>query len=169
MTKGNSLVLLIALVGLGMPGLAEDRAAPNVLVRLPIYIRNITVIDTKTGKESEGRTVVLSGKRIATIKADNKIRVPAGARVIDGTAKYLITGLWDMHPDATDLVATDPLYLANDVTGVREMSGPPDANRFRQELTAKKTDSPHMYIGSPIVDGPPPAPDTITVTTPAEA
>jgi imidazolonepropionase-like amidohydrolase len=89
---------------------------------------------------------------------------------VNGTGKYLIPGLWDMHAHATDYVSTYPLYLANGVTGVREMSGPSDANRFRAELAAKKIDSPHMYIGSPIIDGPPPLWEgSIFVNTPDDA
>src|SRR5262249_40554301 len=126
--------------------------------------------DIKTGTESKGCTVVLSGERIAAIKADSKIRIPSEARVVNGTGKYLIPGLWDMHAHATDYVSTYPLYLANGVTGVREMGGPPDANRFRVELAAKKIDSPHMYIGSPIIDGPPPVwTESIFVNTPDDA
>jgi imidazolonepropionase-like amidohydrolase len=170
MAKNNLAILLVALVGIALPGLAQDRAGSEVSAGQPIYIRNVTLIDTKTGKESKGRTVVLSGERITTVKPDNKIRVPLGARVVDGAGKYLIPGLWDMHAHATDDVSTYPLYLANGVTGVREMSGPPDANRFRVELAAKKIDSPHMYIGSPIIDGPPPVwPDSIFVNTPDDA
>ena len=117
MKKNNSLVLFIALVGLAVPGIAQDRAAPKVSTS-PTYIRNVTLIDTKTGRDSKGRTVVLLGERIAIIKEDNKIRVPMGAKVVNGTGKYLIPGLWDMHAHATDYVSTYPLYLANGVTGV---------------------------------------------------
>jgi hypothetical protein len=75
MTKNDSLVLLIALVGLALPGIAQDRAASKVSTS-PIYIRNVTLIDTKTGRESKGRTVVLLGERITTIKQDNYRWVP---------------------------------------------------------------------------------------------
>ena len=36
------------------------------------------------------------------------------------------------------------------------MSGPPDANKFRSELAAKHPLAPHIYLGSPLVDGNPP-------------
>jgi len=135
-----------------------------------IYITHVTVVDTATGKELANRTVVVSGDRITEVKESKGLKLPEGAKVVDGRGKYLIPGLWDMHAHATDNVSTYPLYLVNGVTGVREMSGPPDANRFRAELAAKNVDSPHMYIGSAIVDGPPPLwPDTITVNTPDDA
>jgi imidazolonepropionase-like amidohydrolase len=52
------------------------------------------------------------------------ITVPSGARVIDGRGKFLIPGLWDMHvhvamPGGRNVL---PLYIANGVTGVRDMA-----------------------------------------------
>ena len=82
--------------------------------------------------------------------------MPPGARVLDATGKFLIPGLWDMHVHETRNFDTLPLYIANGVTGVREMSGPPDANKFRSELAAKHPLAPHIYLGSPLVDGNPP-------------
>ena len=61
-----------------------------------------------------------------------------------------------MHVHETRNFDTLPLYIANGVTGVREMSGPPDANKFRSELAAKHPLAPHIYLGSPLVDGNPP-------------
>jgi hypothetical protein len=89
---------------------------------------------------------------------------------VDGNGKYLIPGLWDMHVHQTGLESTYPLYLANGVTGVRDMWGPADANKFQAELAAKRIDAPHLYLASPIVDGSPPVwPNSIAVSTPDEA
>ena len=60
-----------------------------------------------------------------------------------------------MHIHGTDDDQTLPLYIANGVTGVREMFGPPDANKFRRELAAKNLVAPRVYLGSPIIDGHP--------------
>jgi len=50
------------------------------------------------------------------------------------------------------------------------MFGPPDANKFRAELAAKHLIAPHIYLGSPIVDGKPPIwPNSIAVGTADEA
>lgn len=135
-----------------------------------IYVTHVTVIDTKTGKEAEGRTVVISGDRISEVKDSKGIKPPAGAKVVDGTGKYLIPGLWDMHVHSWDFDATFPLYIANGVTGVRDMSGPQDANKFRAELATKKGVTPHFYLASPIIDGHPKAwPTSIEVSTPEQA
>jgi adenine deaminase len=62
-----------------------------------ICIVHVTVIDTASGKENRDRVVTISGDRIAGV-VEGSAMAPAGScRVIDGTGKYLIPGLWDMH------------------------------------------------------------------------
>src|ERR1700757_1804958 len=136
----------------------------------PIYITHVTVIDTETGKEFRDRTVHISGDRISEVKESKDLAVPTGVKIVDGTNKYLIPGLWDLHVHGTRFDSTLPLYIANGVTGVREMFGPPDANKFRADLAAKHLIAPHIYLASPIVDGNPPVwPDSIAVETADEA
>src|SRR5690606_40771861 len=54
-----------------------------------------------------------------------EVDVPDGAEVVDGAGGYLIPGLWDMHvhtfnsPEWAETFF--PLFLANGVTGVRDM------------------------------------------------
>jgi Amidohydrolase family len=135
-----------------------------------IYITHVTVIDTESGKEATDRTVVISDGKVSDIADSKNIAAPARARIVDGRGKYLIPGLWDMHVHGTRFDGTLPLYIANGVTGVREMFGPPDANKFRADLVAKHLIVPHIYMGSPIVDGKPPVwPDSIAVATADEA
>ena len=136
----------------------------------PIYITHVNVIDTETGKESSNQTVVISGGRISEVKDSKDIKPRADAKIVDGTGKYLIPGLWDMHVHTWFYESTYPLYIANGVTGVRDMFGPPDANKFRRELAARTVVAPHFYLASPIVDGHPAVwPDSIEVTSADQA
>ena len=135
-----------------------------------ICITHVTVIDTETGKESQDQTVVISGARISEVKDSKQLTPAEGAMVVDGTGKYLIPGLWDMHVHRTEYVSSYAMYIANGVTGVREMAGPFDANKFRSDLAATKLDTPRFYFASPIVDGYPPRnPDQIVVNNGGEA
>ncbi len=61
-----------------------------------IVIRNVNVVDVVSGRILRERFVQLSGTSIDRIE-DKTGPVPRGAMVIDGTHKYLIPGLWDMH------------------------------------------------------------------------
>jgi hypothetical protein len=133
------------------------------------WITHVTVINTETGAEAANRTVVLDGGRISKIRGSGAVRVTAGVTVVDGNGKYLIPGLWDMHAHGSQFDAVLPIYLANGITGIREMQGPPDANEFRAESAAKHLDAPHIYLGSPLVDGDPPMwPKSIVVKSAAD-
>jgi amidohydrolase family protein len=154
--------------------LAAQQPSPNSVSKDTgngaVYITHVTVIDTKTGNEAQDRTVVISGDRILEVADSKAVKVPRSAKAFDGTGKYLIPGLWDMHVHRTEYESTYAMYLANGVTGVRDMDGPLDANKFRAELAAKRIDAPHILLGSPIVDGYPPRfPNAIAVRTAEEA
>jgi hypothetical protein len=136
----------------------------------PIYITHVVVIDTETGREAPDQTVIVSGEKIAEIRDSSRTPAPMNARIVDATGKYLIPDLWDMHVHTWDYESTYPLYIANGVTGVRDMFGPPDANKFRRELAVKGILAPHFYLASPIVDGYPAVwPQSIEVTTADQA
>ena len=166
--------VLFMSAGLLCSVLAAQQPSPNTVSRdsanRAVYIIRVTVIDTDSGKESRDQTVVISGDRISEVKDSKEVKPAAGAKVVDGMGKYLIPGLWDMHVHIWDFESTYPLDIANGVTGVRDMFGPPDANKFRKELAAKTVVAPHFYLASPIVDGHPPVwPESIEVTTAAQA
>jgi imidazolonepropionase-like amidohydrolase len=86
-----------------------------------VVIRNVTVIDgTGTGPKT-GITVLIEQSQISAIDQEGSIRNHSSTRVIDGTGKYLIPGLWDMHVHLRDLDCTLPLFIVNGVTTVRDM------------------------------------------------
>ena len=145
---------------------ADPDRAPDTTT----YITHVTVIDTETGKEASDRTVVVASGKISDVRDSGQITAPVSAKVVDGRGKFVIPGLWDMHVHTWDYESTYALYIANGVTGVRDMFGPPNANKFRTELANKAVIAPHFYLASPIVDGHPPVwPDSIEVTTPKQA
>ncbi|HEX8695066.1 MAG TPA: hypothetical protein VF746_21825 [Longimicrobium sp.] len=43
------------------------------------------------------QTVVVQGTRITAVGPTSQVAVPAGAQRIDGTSRYLMPGLADMH------------------------------------------------------------------------
>jgi imidazolonepropionase-like amidohydrolase len=100
--------------------------AANAL--LTIAITHVTVIDTTGGPARGDMTVQIAGDRITSVGPAVSAAIPKGAQVIDGTGKFLIPGLWDMHIHAFfgDWVpggreATLPLFVAN---GRMLISGP---------------------------------------------
>ena len=70
----------------------------SVVLAQKIYvIRNVTLIPMNTEKTLAGQTVTIENGKIGQVGSQDKIRIPKEAIVIDGTGKYLIPGLFDMH------------------------------------------------------------------------
>jgi imidazolonepropionase-like amidohydrolase len=110
-----------------------------------------------TGSEppAPDRTVLVAGNRIVAIAPGPGPTIPRGATTIDGTGKFLIPGLWDLHTHVTMFGRPAlALYLANGVTGIRDMG----AERFvvakglRDSIAAGQILGPRMRIASPVVE-----------------
>ena len=66
-----------------------------VPARADIAVTNVTVLDGTGAAPLPNATVVVRGNRIASVTSRG--RVPTGMRRIDGTGKFLIPGLMDVH------------------------------------------------------------------------
>jgi imidazolonepropionase-like amidohydrolase len=84
-----------------------------------LVIENVTVIDASGAAARPGMSVGIEKGLITEIK--KSIKAPKGADIIDGTGKFLIPGLWDMHVHISAPEVFFPLLIASGVTGVREM------------------------------------------------
>jgi hypothetical protein len=147
-----------------------------------IAITHVTVINPGTSSVQANRTVVITGDHIAAVSDAAIVQPPKNARVIDATGQYLIPGLWDMHvhtafgdwfPGGRDIIL--PLYVANGVTGVRDMGGDiPVLFAWRKQIATGQIIGPRMIISGPMLDGYLPNgklrfPSSIPVTTAAQA
>lgn len=119
---------------------------------------HVTVIDGQDSIPRRDFTVVVRGTRITAVGPTRSIRVPVNARVIDGRGKYLVPGFWDMHvhTDAPGGRAVLPLYVANGVTGVRDMAGSwTTITRFRADIRATRITGPRIVASGPYIEGNP--------------
>ncbi|MCG2417797.1 amidohydrolase family protein [Aequorivita sp. F47161] len=87
-------------------------------------INNVNIIDVETGNIAYNQYVLIEKSRISKIDS-TKINVSDDALIIDGAGKYVIPGLWDMHTHSNQHSEWlhHPLYIANGITSVRDMSG----------------------------------------------
>ena len=125
---------------------------------------NATVVDVSTGTLHPGATVVIDGNRILSVGPPGKPAFPGRMRgqVIDARGMYIIPGLWDMHTHAYFGWSRDfgdsyvlPLFIANGVTGIRDMGSDLDAVlRARSEVAAHRLTGPRMVVSGPMLDGP---------------
>ncbi len=143
----------------------------------PVAIVHVGVIDTKGGPTRTGRTVVVSGGKVALVVPDEAYSPGSpDAKVIDGRGKFLIPGLWDMHVHATRPESLK-LDIANGVTGVRVMWGNPAMAGFpiphtawKRQIEAGQMVGPRLVLASNILDGPKPIwPGTVALKDEAEA
>ena len=79
---------------------------------------NVNVVPMDRERVLRGQTVIVEGGRIAAI--GRKVKVPASAKIIDGSGRYLSPGLADMHNHA-DSREDLALFLANGVTTMLNM------------------------------------------------
>jgi len=112
---------------------------------------NVTVIDCTGAPSRSDMTVVVRGERIEALAQTGDLAVPQNAQVIDGTGKFLIPGLWDMHVHLWIGKRYLPLFTANGITGVRVMWGRPEYHKWRKGIEAGQIIGPRMVIASPIV------------------
>lgn len=122
-----------------------------------LIIKNVTIVDVENGLVKPAMDLAVSGDRIAAILPHKSDRQYPTGQVIDGSGKYLIPGLWDMHTH-TWWAYKDffPLLIANGVTGIREMFGSlENIKQIRAEIAAGEIPGPEIYSAGAIVDGDP--------------
>jgi imidazolonepropionase-like amidohydrolase len=129
-----------------------------------LAITHINIIDVAGGPELPDMTVLVRDGRITDVGKSGTLAAPPDAKAIDGSGKYLIPGLWDMHVHTIfgdwlprDEQVTLPLFVANGVTGVRDMGGDlKPLKQWRSAIAAGKLLGPRMIIAGPMLDGPVP-------------
>lgn len=137
-------VAAVALVAIGCSKSAPPLKDATAFV-------NVGVVNLAEGRIDAGQTVVVAEGKIVRVSPD---KAPDGARTIDGTGRYLMPGLMDMH---THLMNEDQfvLYLANGVTTVRNMSGDSTALAWREAVKSGAMMGPRIVTAGPIIDGKP--------------
>ena len=109
---------------------AEDAA--EIPKRPSIAIENVAVVDVVGGEIVGPQTVLIVDGRIAAMGEPDAVNIPLEAVRVDGHRRYLMPGLVDMHVhlfnDASRRPPNEwafPLFVANGVTGIREMRTEP--------------------------------------------
>ncbi len=127
----------------------------------PLVFLHVTVINPGTSSVEADRAVTITGDHITAVSSSANFAPPSQAKIIDGTGQFLIPGLWDMHvhsafgdwfPGGRDIIL--PLYVANGVTGVRDMGGDiPVLFGWRKQIASGELIGPRMVVSGPMLDG----------------
>ena len=119
-----------------------------------IVIADVGVISMLEPGVRESQNVTVRGGRVVAIEPGG----PApGARVIDGSGRFLIPGLAETHahvpvenPERDDALF---LWVANGVTMARGMVGHPTHLALREDLLAHRTLGPRLLTSGPPFSG----------------
>src|SRR5438045_5580961 len=135
----------------------------QLVVRLPVLaflipalmgqtvaVTDCTVIDPRYGVATAHRSIVITGERITAVGPSASTRIPAGARILRATGKFVIPGLWDMHVHVGEIEENwFPLYLANGLTGLREMAASeknaPRQRLYQQDVAGGRRVGPELF------------------------
>lgn len=126
------------------------------LQQQPTAFVDVTVVPMDRERLLPHWTVVVTNGRISSYGANADVKIPAGARRVDGKGKYLIPGLTEMHAHVPPGRATDEeisrmleLWALNGVTTVRSMLGIPRHLYFRDLAAKREILSPRIVASGP--------------------
>jgi hypothetical protein len=74
--------------------------------KTPLAILHVGVIDVQAAQVEPLQTVLIEAGRIVAKGSDGSMVLPANMKIIDGSGRYLLPALWDMH---THVYAFSPL------------------------------------------------------------
>jgi imidazolonepropionase-like amidohydrolase len=132
----------------------------TTLLLQTVAIVNVNVLPMDREIVLPNQTVVVRDGRIAEVGPAARVRVPAGVTIVDGSGKYLMPGLAEMHghlpnPNAGAELAETVLflYVANGVTLVRGMQGNTAHLDLKRRIAAGELLGPRLFVPGPALTG----------------
>jgi imidazolonepropionase-like amidohydrolase len=167
-------ILLVMLACAAGPGGAW---AQHWSLEETIVITDVNVVDVRTGEIRADQIVIIERNRIVAAGSRKDTKYPRNAATVNAKGGYLIPGLWDMHvhlafgdwfPKAEQI--TLPLFIANGVTGVRDMGSElSTVQAWRNAIESGTLIGPRIMTSGPMLDGVKPRfPSSLAIATPEE-
>ena len=129
----------------------NSQAATTVIV-------NVNVVPMSSDTVLPQQTVVVADGKIAQIGDVDSVPVPKGSTVVDGTDRFLMPGLAEMHahvtstaPDQVGRLST--LFVANGITTIRGMLGQASHLKLRDQFASGEVFGPRLITSGPSLNG----------------
>jgi hypothetical protein len=122
-----------------------------------IVIRSVNVIPMEKEEVIPNQTVVIKDGKITAI--GSKVKFGKTALIIDGSGKYLIPGLAEMHAHVPPIDDFAPmkevlfLFAANGITTIRGMLGHPKHLELRSMIKNGQVLGPRLFTTGPSFNG----------------
>ncbi len=131
--------------------------ANTALAEVTAFI-NVNVVPMTEDRVDPGQTVIVENGMITRIGPVDSTPVPEDSVIVDGTDRYLLPGLAEMHahiPSAAspELGRVMTLFAANGVTTVRGMLGDPSHLQLRAALLQGEAFGPRLITSGPSLNG----------------
>ena len=124
-----------------------------------IVFRNVNVVSMTSPKVAEKQNVIVRDGVIQSVST-KLAKMPDGTKVVDGTGKFLMPGLAEMHGHVPPVNAPNGatedtlfLYVASGITTVRGMLGNPGQLELREKSKKGEIVAPNLYLAGPSFNG----------------
>jgi len=119
---------------------------------------NVNVVPMTSETVLRQKTVLVSNGLIVVIDDVDSTPIPQDVAIIDGTDRYLMPGLAEMHghipaAGSTSLERVLHLYVANGITLTRGMLGQPSHLQLRQDILDGVVLGPRLITSGPSFNG----------------
>jgi hypothetical protein len=155
----RSLALLLLVLLTTNAAVARQTPQAKSLALTHVTVIDVAAKDSKSALKPD-QTVVVTGDRITALGRAGKVKLPAGAQVIDAAGKYLIPGLWDNYTYTLEAVKEGfpffEMMIAHGVTGVRDAGTTMDlreAERLQNEINAGRILAPRLFYAGRSING----------------
>lgn len=107
----------------------------------------------------ENQDVIVSMGKIVDMGESGQVTYNDDATIVDGSGKYLIPGLAEMHAHVPPIDDMEPmkevlsLFLAKGITTIRGMLGHPLHLELREKVKSGEVLGPHFYTTGPSFNG----------------
>ena len=140
--------LLLCIAGLGVVPASADTT---------VFV-NVNIVPMTTEIVLAGQTVIVARGKIANIGPVDFLPIPEDAQIVDGTDRFLMPGLAEMHAHVTGTRPAEidrlfTLFVANGITTIRGMLGRYSHLDLRARLDTGEVFGPRFITSGPSLNG----------------
>jgi imidazolonepropionase-like amidohydrolase len=138
----NIRIALIIIAGCLMVGCGDSNKIKQeksvAATDSKLLLKGVRIVDTHTGKISGSSDILIIGQKIISIGPSESFTETDSIKIINAYGKFIVPGFLDMHAHpmiSRDITGSLALFLANGITGFRQMSGTDDLLNERRKGT----------------------------------